>query len=205
MRRYSGEIRRYVPDSLLKAEGAPLPIAREISQDDAYEVLADLTRTSQTNGIAAIKAHYRKTLLQRQQACAELKDQRSPMMMNNAFVLDPQKDGKVDVRGSAQDRTLRTILRMIDGELTGSEHFLGGLAIFEPGTTVSFHSHPDAEEVNVVLAGQGLFITDQGARPIKLGDWQFIPKGVPHCHENTGDTPLTILWLYSPPSTTLPK
>ena len=125
--------------------------------------------------------------------------------MQDAVVLDPAIHGKVDVRGNAQDKSLRTIIRMLDEELLDSEHFMGGLATFEPGSKVASHAHADAEEVNVVLAGEGNFVTDKGAQPIKVGDWQFIPKGVPHWHENTGDTDLTILWLYSPPSKTIPK
>jgi nucleoside-diphosphate-sugar epimerase len=54
------EIRRQVPDALLQAAGSPLPIAGEIAQDDVYEVLADLPRTSLTDGIAATIAHYRR-------------------------------------------------------------------------------------------------------------------------------------------------
>lgn len=125
--------------------------------------------------------------------------------MKSAFVLDPEKDGTVDIRGSVDERTLRTIRLLIGRELTGSEHFTGGLATFEPGATVEPHAHPDAEEVNVVLSGEGRFIAGGEERPIKVGDWQFIPKGVSHCHENTGETPLTILWLYSPQTTSRPK
>jgi quercetin dioxygenase-like cupin family protein len=125
--------------------------------------------------------------------------------MKDAVVLDPAKDGKADIRGSIRDKSLRKIIRMIDADLLDAEQFMGGLATFEPGIKVAPHVHPDAEEVNVVLEGEGVFVTDKGKRPIREGDWQFIPKGVRHGHENTGDTPLTILWLYSPPTGTIPK
>jgi quercetin dioxygenase-like cupin family protein len=122
-----------------------------------------------------------------------------------ALVLDPQKDGRLEPRGSVEEQTLRSIRLLINQELTGSEQFVGGLATFEPGTKVSLHEHPDAEEVNVVVAGSGLFVTAAGKRPLKLGDWQFIPKGVAHAHENDGTEPFTILWLYSPPTLSVPK
>lgn len=125
--------------------------------------------------------------------------------MKNALVLNPDRDGKIELRGSVAEGSLRTIVRMLDADLVNSESFMGGLAIFQPGAKVAPHVHGDAEEINVVLAGEGYFLTAQGAKPIKAGDWQFIPKGVPHAHENSGDVPLTILWLYSPPSTTIPK
>lgn len=122
-----------------------------------------------------------------------------------AVVLDPASDGCLELRGCAEEQTLRTIRLLINHELTGSEHFVGGLATFEPGTSVAAHVHPDAEEVNVVVAGEGKFITDREERQLKVGDWQFIPKGVAHRHENTGKTPFTILWLYSPPTASAPK
>lgn len=126
-------------------------------------------------------------------------------MSIDAVVLDPERDGKADVRGSVDDKSLRTIIQMLGRDAIPSENFMGGLATFPPGARVECHLHPDAEEVNVVLAGEGSFLTDKGAERVRVGDWQFIPKGVRHGHENTGEVPLTILWLYSPPSSTMPK
>lgn len=125
--------------------------------------------------------------------------------MSQARVLNPVHDGKIEIRGAIEDNTVRKIVRMVGPEITGSEQFVGGLATFEPGTEVALHAHPDAEEVNVVVEGSGLFVTKEGEKPIARGDWQIIPKGVEHCHKNTGTGPLTIVWLYSPPSTTFPK
>lgn len=127
------------------------------------------------------------------------------LTMKNAIVLDPAVDGKIVERGSAEDKTLRKIVRMIDADLIDSEQFMGGLATFEPGIKVASHVHPDAEEINVVMEGKGNLVTNKGAQALKVGDWQFIPKGVPHFHENTGDVPFTILWIYSPPTGTIPK
>jgi quercetin dioxygenase-like cupin family protein len=125
--------------------------------------------------------------------------------MRKAVVMDPVTDGWIEMRGTAADHSLRTIQLLVNSELVGSEQFVGGLATFDPGSRVALHAHPDAEEVNVVIGGEGKFITDEGERQLKTGDWQFIPKGRNHAHENTGDGPLTILWLYSPPSLTAPK
>lgn len=127
------------------------------------------------------------------------------LTMKDAIVLDPAVDGKIVQRGSAAEKTLRKIVRMIDADLVDSDQFMGGLATFEPGIKVDSHVHPDAEEINVVMEGKGNLITDKGVKPLKVGDWQFIPKGVPHFHENTGDVPFTILWVYSPPTRTIPR
>jgi putative monooxygenase len=125
--------------------------------------------------------------------------------MKNAVILDPEKDAKVFLRGSSEDKTVRTIVEMVNPEVLDTEQFMGGLAHFEPGIKYEPHTHPDAEEIALVIAGQGNLITDQGVLPFKKGDWQFIPKGVPHSHENTGDSTMTIAWIYSPPTKAIPK
>lgn len=127
------------------------------------------------------------------------------MQLDDAVVLNPERDGRTDIRGTVAANSLRTITRMLDGDLHNSEQFMAGLATFEPGTRVSSHLHADAEEICVVMEGKGNLITDKGSYPIKVGEWQFIPKGVAHSHENTGDVPLTILWVYSPPTRSIPR
>lgn len=124
---------------------------------------------------------------------------------SSAVVLDVEKDSRVELRGSKVEGTERTIQMLIDRESTGAEQFVGGYATFEPGMSVALHAHEDAEEINVVVSGEGLFITEEETTELKQGDWQFIPKGVRHSHANTGDTPFTILWLYSPQSESVPK
>lgn len=121
------------------------------------------------------------------------------------MVIDPEKDGKRFNRGSTADKTFREIRLFIDKELVNSEQYVGGLATFPPGGTAPPHTHPDAEEINIVLEGMGDFITPAGAQPVKKGDWQFIPMGVEHSHRNMGKGPFTIIWLYSPPTKSAPK
>lgn len=125
--------------------------------------------------------------------------------MKKGVVIDPVKDGKVTMRGSADDNSLREITWLVGEDMVASEQFVGGLSTLPKGITAPVHVHPDSEEINVVLAGQGNLITDKGKEPVKVGDWNFIPKGVPHSHENTGDEPFTIVWIYSPPTTSIPK
>ncbi len=120
-------------------------------------------------------------------------------------VMDPAKDGKRFMRGNEEEKSLREIAWLIDKELVGSDQFVGGLSTFPPGMTARLHAHPDAEEINVILEGEGDFITPDGDQPVKKGDFQFIPKGVEHSHRNTGKGPLTIVWVYSPPPKSVQK
>jgi quercetin dioxygenase-like cupin family protein len=121
-----------------------------------------------------------------------------------ALNLVPTKDGKISMRGTIEEGSLREITRMIDDDILKVEQFKGGLAFFEPGRTEPLHVHPDAEEINIVLEGEGQLITDQEVIVCKPGDWQFIPKGVPHSHTNHTAAPFRFAWLYSPPSKFLP-
>lgn len=121
-----------------------------------------------------------------------------------AVNLLPAKDGKISMRGTIEEGSLREIIRMIDEDIVEAEQFKGGLATFEPGRTEPMHAHPDAEEINIILEGEGQLITDKDVIDCKPGDWQFIPKGVPHSHTNKSDSQFRFAWLYSPPSNVLP-
>lgn len=122
-----------------------------------------------------------------------------------AVNLVPSEDGKVVMRGTAEEKSLREIIRMLDGDIVESEQFMGGLATFVQGRTEPMHVHPDAEEINIILEGEGLLITDKDEILCKPGDWQFIPKGVPHSHSNRNSEPFRFAWLYSPPTKSIPK
>jgi len=120
------------------------------------------------------------------------------------IVMKPEKDGRKFMRGDSKDKSLREITWLIDKELVGSDQFVAGLATFPPGMTAPLHVHPDAEEINIVLEGEGNLLTPDGAQPVTKGDFQFVPKGVGHSHENTGNGPFTIVWIYSPPTKSFP-
>jgi quercetin dioxygenase-like cupin family protein len=125
--------------------------------------------------------------------------------MKKGIVIDPAQDGKITMRGKTEDKSLRTINWLIEKGLVDSEQFVGGLSTLGPGIQAPLHVHPDSEEINIVLAGKGNLLTDDGAQPVKVGDWNFIPKGVAHAHENTGTDPFTIVWIYSPPTESIPQ
>ena len=122
-----------------------------------------------------------------------------------ALNLEPAVHGKMVMRGTAEEKSLREIIRMLDADILESEQFMGGLATFQNGITEPMHVHPDAEEINIILEGEGLLITDKDVITCKPGEWQFIPKGVPHSHSNEKDAPFRFAWLYSPPTKSVPK
>ena len=44
----------------------------------------------------------------------------------------------------------RKVFRFVSPE-TGSEEFMAGITIFEPGEASSYHVHPESEEINLIL------------------------------------------------------
>lgn len=119
-------------------------------------------------------------------------------------ILKPFKDGQEIWLGLDTPGFRRKVFRLIDAKLTGSEHIVAGLTIFDPGENSTYHHHPDSEEVDIIIKGKGKAIwgtenEEQGYGEIETHDFMTIGKGVFHKHMNTGDEPLWLIWLYTPP------
>ncbi len=97
----------------------------------------------------------------------------------------------------------RKVFRFVSPE-TGSEEFMAGITIFEPGESSSYHVHPESEESNLVIKGSGLVVSEGEEAPFGTGHAMWVPKGVHHQHKNTGSEPLQLLWVYTPQAD-LPK
>jgi quercetin dioxygenase-like cupin family protein len=73
--------------------------------------------------------------------------------------------------------------------------FTSGTTRFPPGASAPMHSHNCGEQV-LILEGEAEVEID--GRVVRLGPWDttYIPAGLPHRFANSGDAPLTILWIY---------
>ena len=98
----------------------------------------------------------------------------------------------------------RKVFKVIDKDLVNSEHIVAGLTIFEPGESSSYHNHPDSEELDYIVRGSGNVISDDEEENFGSNSFMFIPKGVFHRHMNTGDEPMWMVFMYTPPGQ-LPK
>ena len=97
----------------------------------------------------------------------------------------------------------RKVFRFVSPD-TGSERFMAGITIFEPGEASSYHVHPVSEEINLVIAGSGIVVSEGEEAEFGPGQAMWVPKGVYHQHKNTGTEPLKLLWVYTPQAD-LPK
>jgi oxalate decarboxylase/phosphoglucose isomerase-like protein (cupin superfamily) len=89
---------------------------------------------------------------------------------------------------------------LITTETSGGENDLAtGISIYPVGAGAPLHSHNCDEQV-LILEGEGFVevhetdgvITEQ----LKKDDTAYVKAGVFHRYQNTGDSPMRILWIY---------
>lgn len=73
---------------------------------------------------------------------------------------------------------------------------MGHTTIYPTGSTTG-HSHDDMEEVYYVVSGEGIMVVGQDEYPIKAGDALYVPPGEFHTTVQTGNLPLTVVWVTS--------
>ena len=71
-------------------------------------------------------------------------------------------------------------------------------ATIDPGQRTTLHRHRSSEEIYPVTSGAGVMWLGDARFAIAAGDTIRILPGTPHCVENTGAGPLTILCACSP-------
>ena len=74
--------------------------------------------------------------------------------------------------------------------------FTSGITRFPAGQKVPMHSHNCDEQVTI-LEGQADLEVDGKLTPVRELDTTYVEAGKPHRFLNTGDGPLTILWVYA--------
>jgi putative monooxygenase len=114
-------------------------------------------------------------------------------------VIDPFSDAQPTWLGLDEAGFRRKVFKVVDAHVRDSEYLTGGLTIFEPGEASSLHNHPESEEINFIVRGNGEVVSDDGTRtPFGAHTFMYIPKGVKHQHINTGREPLWLVFVYGP-------
>jgi len=86
--------------------------------------------------------------------------------------------------------------------VTGTERITAGVVTLEPGRGHQRHNHPGVEEILYVIEGEGIQMVDLGKeerRTVRAGTMIHIPADIDHETSNTGDRPMKLLAVYSPP------
>jgi len=114
-----------------------------------------------------------------------------------ATLISPFRDAEEIWIGLEDPGMRRKVFRFVSPKI-GSEKFMAGITIFEPGEASSYHVHPESEEVNLVLAGSGTMVSEGEETAFQEGDAMWMPKGIHHQHVNNGSEPLKLFWIYTP-------
>ncbi len=85
-----------------------------------------------------------------------------------------------------------TIRWLIDDDHDGAPVYALRMIEVAPGGHTPLHSHPYEHE-NFVVEGQGRVLIDGDYRDVAAGDVIFVPGGMQHTYENTGETPFKFL------------
>ena len=112
-------------------------------------------------------------------------------------LISPFQDAEQIWLGLDEPGMRRKVFRFVSPDI-GSSEFMAGITIFEPGEASSYHVHPDSEEINLVLEGSGVLVSEGEEADFEAGQAMWVPKGVHHQHRSTGSTPLKLLWVYTP-------
>jgi putative monooxygenase len=112
-------------------------------------------------------------------------------------LIDPIRDSEQLWIGLEEPGMRRKVFRFVSPDI-GSDEFMAGITIFEPGEASSYHVHDDSEEINLVLQGSGVLLSEGEEAAFSAGHAMWVPKGVHHQHKNTGTESLRLLWVYTP-------
>jgi len=88
-----------------------------------------------------------------------------------------------------------TTTLLVGAERAPDTVFTSGLTSFPPGRSAPMHSHNCGEQVTL-LEGEGEVEVDSQRTRLSRYDTTYIPAGKPHRFNNTGSTPMVILWIY---------
>ena len=98
-----------------------------------------------------------------------------------------------------EDHAVYDSRKMGKSTIFQSDRILVGLNAFEPGQEHAIHAHLGMDKVYHVLSGRGLFLLENGQRPMQAGALLVAPADVPHGIRNTGSERLLVLAILAPP------
>lgn len=81
----------------------------------------------------------------------------------------------------------------------GLEGLAVGMTILPPGSSSSFHSHDAESETWIVVSGTGEVRVGDEHEAVGPESLVFLPRHVRHQIINTGQEPLRMFWIYTPP------
>jgi mannose-6-phosphate isomerase-like protein (cupin superfamily) len=97
--------------------------------------------------------------------------------------------------GARKNQVLRDTYYLISGDNSPSKRLTMGYTTVYPTGTTTGHTHEDREEVYFVVSGEGVMVIGEDKFPVKAGDGLYVPPGLFHTTIQTGNLPLTVIWV----------
>ncbi len=82
---------------------------------------------------------------------------------------------------------------LVTRETVGAEQSVFGVTYFPPGSRHEVHRHPHAEEVEYLIAGEGVARVGDDDVAMAAGDAVFVPRDDYHGFRNTSDTETAVM------------
>jgi len=81
----------------------------------------------------------------------------------------------------------------------GSKDLVMGMEDIPPGGSIPLHKHVHCDEILFVHRGEAVATLNGHATPVRTGGTVFIPSGVWITFKNTGQEPLSLVFIFSKP------
>jgi quercetin dioxygenase-like cupin family protein len=85
---------------------------------------------------------------------------------------------------------------IVTDQAVGAAHHVVGLTVFQPGASHRPHRHPNAEEAQYLIKGQGLARVGDVDIEQAAGDTVFVPRNEWHGFQATGEGETIMIWTY---------
>ncbi len=113
-----------------------------------------------------------------------------------AYVFDWDDGEILEIKDVELPRGWRII---VDPRNTAARHLSMGNQDIPVGGGIPRHLHEHEEEILFFHEGEAEVEVDGETFAVRAGMSAFLPAGVPHGLRNTGEVPLKLVWIFSPP------
>ncbi|MBV9802591.1 MAG: cupin domain-containing protein [Solirubrobacterales bacterium] len=87
---------------------------------------------------------------------------------------------------------------LVTRQTVGAEDTVFGVTYFPPGSRHEIHRHENAEEVEYLVAGQGVARVGENDVAMGVGDAVFVPRNDYHGFRNTSNSETAVMiWCYA--------
>jgi quercetin dioxygenase-like cupin family protein len=116
--------------------------------------------------------------------------------MKRSLAAVPVDDSLKPAEGWGDETAGMAVQWIVTDRTVGAEHHVVGLTVFQPGAKHRPHRHPNAEEAQYLIKGQGLARVGDVDIAQSAGDTVFVPRNEWHGFEATGEGETVMIWTY---------